>query len=166
MSTSQREPLANYVPPSNLADLSSFMAGRLIALVKCPGVQPIGIGEVCRWITARAIIRILQPDIQETAGPFQLCGGQLAGCEAAVHAIRSMYSDSKVHEGFLPVDASNALTARIITLLWLILPASVLLCQKSDQHLQRTLTWLWMVRAFLQENVQHRVIHLLSRCTP
>ena len=32
-------------------------------------------------------------DILETAGQLQLCAGQDAGCEAAIHAMRSVFSE-------------------------------------------------------------------------
>ncbi len=40
-------------------------------------------------------------------GSLQLCGGQIAGIEAAVHAVRSTFQDENT-EGVLLVDASNA----------------------------------------------------------
>ena len=43
----------------------------------------------------------------EAAGPLQLCAGQDAGCEAAIHAMRYIYSDSST-QGVLLVDATNA----------------------------------------------------------
>ena len=45
-------------------------------------------------------------NIQAAAGPHQLCAGQIAGTEAAVHAVRSVlnHNDS---DAILLVDASN-----------------------------------------------------------
>ena len=43
----------------------------------------------------------------DAAGSLQLCAGQDAGCEAAVHAMREIYDDEAT-EGILLVDASNA----------------------------------------------------------
>ena len=94
----------SYVDPSSL---SAFVAGRLIALDKNPGVRPIGVGEVARRIICKAILVLLNPDILEAVGPLQLCAGQDSGCEAAVHFIRHLYSDSST-DGLLFVDASNA----------------------------------------------------------
>ena len=45
-------------------------------------------------------------DILEAAGYSQLCGGQDAGNEAAVHAIREVFGDSST-KAVLLVDASN-----------------------------------------------------------
>ena len=65
--------------------LTPFLACCLIALDKCPGVRPIGIGDTSRRIIAKAILTIIQPDIQEVAG---ICAGQKAGVESAAHAAR------------------------------------------------------------------------------
>ena len=94
----------SYVDPSSL---SAFVAGRLIALDKNPGVRPIGVGEVARRIICKAILALLNPDILEAVGSLQLCAGQDSGCEAAVHFIRHLYSDPST-DGLLFVDASNA----------------------------------------------------------
>ena len=53
---------SSYVDP---VSLSHLMASRLIALDKNPGVHPIAIGEVCRRILGKAILRVIKPDILE-----------------------------------------------------------------------------------------------------
>ena len=95
---------SGYVDPSGL---SVFVACRLIALDKCPGVRPIGIGEMVRRITGKAIATIISDDIQAAAGPLQVCAGHLAGCEAAVHSMRQIF-ESPQSEAVILVDASNA----------------------------------------------------------
>ena len=87
--------------------LAAFVACRLIPIDKCPGVRPIGVGEVPRRIIAKAILRILKMDIEEAAGPLQLCAGQDGGCEAAVHAMKQIFLDQGT-EAALLVDATNA----------------------------------------------------------
>ena len=87
--------------------LAPFTACRLIALNKCPGVRPIGVCEVIQRIISKAILSIIKTDIQEAAGTLQLCAGQEAGCEAAVHALRKIFLNENT-EGALLVDASNA----------------------------------------------------------
>ena len=87
--------------------LSSFLACRLIALDKCPGVRPIGICETARRIVAKAVLFVTKSDIQEAAGVRQLCGGQIAGIEAAIHSVFSEFQ-SEASEAVLLVDASNA----------------------------------------------------------
>ena len=93
-----------HVDPSGL---TAFIASRLIPLDKQPGVRPIGISEIARRIISKAILSVTKSDIQSAVGPLQLCAGQDAGVEAAVHAIRMIF-ESESTEGVLLVDASNA----------------------------------------------------------
>ena len=93
--------------PQGLAPLLAF---RLIALDKCPGVRPIGVGETVRRIISKAILSIIGPDIQEAAGAFRLCAGHEAGCKAAVHAMRKIFLEDET-EAILQINATNALTA-------------------------------------------------------
>lgn len=95
---------SSYVNPSTIAPL---LACRLIALDKHPGVCPIGIGDTARRIIAKAVLSIIGPDIQDASGCQQMCGGQIAGIEAAVHATRSAF-ESETCEAALLVDATNA----------------------------------------------------------
>ena len=39
-------------------------ASRLVALNKCPGVRPIGVGDVSRRIIGKAILSVISEDIQ------------------------------------------------------------------------------------------------------
>ena len=87
--------------------VSPLLACRLIALDKNPCVRPIGIGDTARRIIAKAILNIARPDVQDTSGCLQLCGGQISGIEAAVHAVRTAF-ESEENEAVLLVDASNA----------------------------------------------------------
>lgn len=87
--------------------LSAYTACRLIALDKSPGVRPIGVAEVLRRILGKAIMSVVSKDVQRAAGDHQLCAGQEAGCDAAVHAVRQVFIDSDT-EGVLMVDATNA----------------------------------------------------------
>ena len=59
--------------------LSSFVACCLTALGKCPGVRPIGMGEVSLWIIGNAIVNTITGDIQATADLLQVCAGHLSG---------------------------------------------------------------------------------------
>ena len=87
--------------------LNALVACRLIPLNKCPGVRPIGVGEVPRRIIAKAVLRIVSKDVEAAAGPLQLCAGQDGGCEAAVHAMRKLFQDPDI-EAALLVNATNA----------------------------------------------------------
>ena len=88
-------------------ELSALVACRLIPFNKCPGVRPIGIGEVPRRIISKAVLHLIAQDIKKAAGPLQTCAGQEAGAEAAVHAIHDILNLPEI-EGALLVDASNA----------------------------------------------------------
>ena len=87
--------------------LVAFVACRLIALDKCPGVTQIGIGEMARRILGKAIAMAIRSEIQDAAGPLQVCAGHLSGCEAAVHAMRQVFEVPDT-DAVILVDASNA----------------------------------------------------------
>ena len=92
------------VDPNGLA---AYTACRLIALNKNPGVRPIGVGKAARRIIGKAILKEIKPDVLRVTGNLQLCAGQEAGAEAAVHAIRTLFQDESTDAALL-VDASNA----------------------------------------------------------
>ena len=104
LAATARKLCSHYVDPSGI---SAFVACRLIALDKCPGVRPIGVGETARRIIGRAIAKAISDDIQEAAGPLQVCAGHLSGCEAAVSAMHKLF-ESPDTEAAILVDASNA----------------------------------------------------------
>ena len=54
-----------------------FLACRLIALDKNPGVRPIGICKVPRRIIAKAVLSITKQDVLDAAGLKQLCASKL-----------------------------------------------------------------------------------------
>ena len=87
--------------------LAPLTASCLIALDKCPGIQPIGVSETVRRIIGKAILKITGDDLLEAAGTSQLCAGQKSGSEAAIHAIRKIFNEEET-EAVLEVDATNA----------------------------------------------------------
>ena len=93
-----------------------LLACRLIPLDKQPGVRPIGIGEVLRRIIGKAVMKVIKPDVLAATGYEQLCAGQEAGCEVAVHAIRDIF-ESDHSQGFIQIDASDAFNSINRTLL-------------------------------------------------
>ena len=92
--------------------VAPLLACRLIALDKHPGVRPIGVGDTARRIISKAVLSIVGPDIQDASGCQQMCGGQIAGIEAAVHATRSAFEFVEC-EAALLVDATNALNRQV-----------------------------------------------------
>ena len=94
----------SYVDPQGL---SAYTASCLIPLDKCPGVRPIGVGEVCRKIVGKVIMKYARPEIRRAVGPIPLCDGFESGCEAALHAMYDIFKDNNT-EAMLFVDASNA----------------------------------------------------------
>ena len=99
---------STYIDPEGL---TTFVACRLMALDKCPGVRPIGIGEVVRRIFGKAILATIGNEIQEAAGAMQVCAGHQAGSEAAIHAMRETFEDPNT-EAALLVGAFNTLNKR------------------------------------------------------
>ena len=55
----------SFVDPDGLVAL---VACRLITFNKCPGVCPIGVGEVVRQIIAKVVLSIVKLDVLEAAG--------------------------------------------------------------------------------------------------
>jgi hypothetical protein len=90
----------------------ALLANRLIGLDKCPGVRPIGCGEVLRRIIGKTVMSIAGADAKVICGADQLCAGLEAGIEAAVHAMNDLFSEHAGSGwGVLLVDAANAFNA-------------------------------------------------------
>ena len=104
-----------YIDPSGL---TAYTSCRLVPLDKCPGVRPVGIGEVIRRIVGKAVMKVVKNDLQNAIGTTQLCAGQDAGCEAAIHAMQCIMAEETT-EGMILVDATNAFNTlnRQVTLL-------------------------------------------------
>ena len=104
IASTARRLCSEHVDPTSI---SALVACRLIALDKCPGVRPIGVGETVRRIIGKSIATALASEIQQAAGPLQMCAGHLSGCEAAVHSMHNVFQSS-ISEGVILVDACNA----------------------------------------------------------
>ena len=84
-------------------DICALMASRLLALDKCPGVRPIGVGEVLRRILGKVMALAIGMDVEA------VCSGLKAGIEGAVHAMRELFEENAgTRCGLLLVDAKNA----------------------------------------------------------
>lgn len=97
-----------YVP---WTQIQALMSSRLVALDKCPGVRPIGIGECLRRILSKCMILATGSEVTEACGQWQLCSGLNCGIEGAIHAMNDTFV-KKCHPGsewgMLLVDANNA----------------------------------------------------------
>ena len=100
--------MANKVLPWEA--LRGYMASRLIAIDKNPGVRPIGVGEIWRRLFAKVFLRSLGDAPAELCGNKQLCCSTPAGVEGAIHAARILWNEkaSNTNFGFLMLDADNA----------------------------------------------------------
>ena len=91
--------------------LEALTANRLIAAKKQHnGIRPIGIGEVLRRIMGKCVMRVVKSNVMEAVGNLQLCAGQEAGAEAAIHATNDIFIDENC-QAILMVDAENAFNA-------------------------------------------------------
>ena len=81
--------LCNGQPP--WAAYCAMMSGRLIALEKCPGIRPVGIGETWRRLLAKCLLRVTGQEAKAACDTEQLAGGVEAGIEGAIHSMRLLW---------------------------------------------------------------------------
>lgn len=99
---------SNDFPP--WAAYRAIMSGHLVALDKCPGIHPIGIGEICRRLFAKCLLSKAATEATEACNTNQLCAGLKAWIEGAVHVTNEVWEEIKQadEQGFLIIDTSNA----------------------------------------------------------
>ena len=81
-----------------------FLSYHLIPLDKIPGLWAIEVGEILRRITSKLIVSVLKKDVIKYTGTLQVCAGQKAGIEAAIHSVNMKYKDQST-------DASNVFSS-------------------------------------------------------
>ena len=107
-----RKAIATFIKKNCTKEISTtsietFVACRLIPLVKNPGLRPIGVGEILHRITGKIIVSVVKKEVISSTGSLQVCAGQEAGSEAAIHAMEKIFKEDST-EAVLPVDVANA----------------------------------------------------------
>ena len=97
-----------YVDPMGL---EALLANRGIAIDKCPGFRPVGVGEIARRIIGKAVMEVTGKCVQESTGALQLCAGQPVGVEAAIHTMRSFLDDDSRKKNHQIIQATSAQTS-------------------------------------------------------
>jgi hypothetical protein len=96
--------------------LRALAANRLVALDKCPGVRPIGIGECLRRLIGKVVAQKTKHEVVQIGKSDQLATSMPAAIEGGTHAMRELFQllgdeDHADGYGMLLVDASNAFNA-------------------------------------------------------
>ena len=76
-------------------DIHALVSNCLIALDKCPGVRPIGIGESLRHIVGKTVCSATRLVLAVYCGTDQLCGGIRSRIEGAIHAITDLFEEHR-----------------------------------------------------------------------
>ena len=67
----------------------------------------MGVGQIFGHIIGKAVMSVTGEKVQEAFGALQLCAGQPAGVESAIHAMCGFLDDDQ-SDGILLIDADNA----------------------------------------------------------
>ena len=54
------------------------------------GIQPIGIGDIWRWMVTKCALKVAGPSATSECGADQLCACLKVGVEGSVHAISAV----------------------------------------------------------------------------
>ena len=83
--------LANTSP--DWAVYQAIMANCMVAFDKCPGVHPLGIGEILRRLIAKMVIEACGGEVRLNCGVANLCTGLQAGIEGGIHAADVLFKE-------------------------------------------------------------------------
>eukprot|EP00957_Ditylum_brightwellii_P010482 794488-Ditylum_brightwellii.AAC.1 len=78
----------------------ALVAGRLIVLDKCPGVRPVGVGEILLHMMGKCVIAVCGEDATEVCGIKELCSGLKAGIEGAIHTMNHLWDEHGEEENW------------------------------------------------------------------
>jgi hypothetical protein len=88
--------MANELPP--WAAYRAMIASRCVALDKCPGVRPVGIGEIWRRLQAKCLLLAAGEEAKDACGIDQVCAGLEAGIEGSIHDINELWDEHEEEE--------------------------------------------------------------------
>ena len=91
--------MANISNINNCASLESLVACKWVPLNKNPGLRSIGVGEMLKRTSEKAVMMISKQGVVNTAGSLQICAGLEAGPKPAIHATH-LYSKMILHKLF------------------------------------------------------------------
>ena len=83
------ELLANGYPP--WAVYRAITWCKLIGLEKCPGVRPVGMGDILWILFCKVLLIVAGKEAIQACGTDQLCSGVESGIEGGIHHIRSFW---------------------------------------------------------------------------
>uniref|UniRef100_A0A0G4FPG3 Uncharacterized protein n=1 Tax=Chromera velia CCMP2878 TaxID=1169474 RepID=A0A0G4FPG3_9ALVE len=93
--------------------IRALMGGRLVALDKCPGVRPVGIGlgigEALRRLIGKAVMTETREDLETLCDVDQLCSGLAGALEGGVYAMRHLWDTLDREAGTNPSKAFGTL---------------------------------------------------------
>ena len=68
------------------------MSGRLIALDKHPGIQPVKLGEMWWHIFAKIVLKIAGLEETMSCQYDQLCAGIKVGIDGTIHGVQDLWN--------------------------------------------------------------------------
>ena len=103
--------LANTIVPWE--DIWALKAKRLIAFDKCPGLRPIGIGNVLDRLCAKIMIDITGDDVEQECQADQLGSGIKSAIEGSIHAFSDLFEEYQtvICSGYPPLPKSGVTLA-------------------------------------------------------